>query len=383
MKIKRFSARRFSEALEMVKKELGGDAVILSTEEKRRGLLKSVEVIAAVDFDETLPEHTISSQVSVKKGVEGSIKGDDLVDMKSLLQEISELKGTIQELRAYGYELNLPQKKREILLYLRDRAIREEFGLRLCEKAESIDGLPMVIASELNVRRPSFNKKAIMLIGPTGVGKTTTIAKLAWVAQRQGRRVGLLSLDTYRIGAIEQIRIYAKIMGIPLVVVSTEAGLREGLERFSSSRDTIFIDTTGRSPYDREFVKNLSSLCSDLLRKPAGGFALEIHLLISANSDDCSMIEASSIYKEIPYSCIAFTKIDEAVRFGQLYNFSLIYNRPISYITTGQIVPDDIKFPSPEELANLILSKGYPLSSFDGLSDKGGEAKEFLLTRRC
>ncbi len=360
MKIKRFHARSFSEALELVKKELGDDAIVLSTEEKK-GIIPSVEVVAAVDYDEPSSDYITLSQVRSKRPVVQKTAGPQhTTEISKLLSEISVLRTTIQELKKQGYELSLPENKREIFSYLRERAIRDEFSLRLCERVKSTDEVLRQIAVELKIRRPFFNKRAIMLVGPTGVGKTTTIAKLAWIAMKQGHRVALLSLDTYRIGAMEQVRIYARIMGIPLQVVSNAKELKEGLERFSS-KDTVLIDTTGRSPSDRRYINELSSLLSEVQQFHAGGFNLEIQLLISSNSDDASMIEAYNYYRDLPITTIAFTKVDEIVRFGHLYNLYLTYQRPISYITTGQVVPDDIKFPDQKELASLILRKGYYL----------------------
>lgn len=359
MKIKRFRAKSFSEALELVKKELGEDAVVLSTEEKG-GIIPSVEVVAAVDYDDPSEGYKkMSSQIGNKKGVQVSTESPAR-EIKQLFSEIEVLKNVLNELRRNGYELTLPDNKREIFNYLRERAIRDEFSFRLLEKVKTKEEVLRQIATELKIRRPLFNRRAIMLVGPTGSGKTTTIAKLAWVAMKQGQRVGLLSLDTYRIGAMEQIRIYAKIMGLPLLVISGVKELKEGLEKFSS-RDTVLIDTTGRSPSDRQYISHISSIIGEIKRFSPGGFSLEIHLLISSNSCEASITEAYNYYKELPINSIAFTKVDEVVRFGHLYNLYLTYQKPISYITTGQVVPDDIKFPDQRELASLILRKGYYL----------------------
>ncbi|MCX7792866.1 MAG: flagellar biosynthesis protein FlhF [Thermodesulfovibrionales bacterium] len=356
MKIKRFRAKSFSEALELVKKELGEDAVVLSTEEKK-GIIPSVEVVAAIDYDDPSENYkNFSSQINKKPDLNNSLE-PEASEIRQLLSEIAYLKDSINELKRYGYELTLPEKKREIFNYLRERAIRDEFSLRLCNRVSTKEELLRQISMDLKIKRTVFNRRAIMLIGPTGAGKTTTIAKLAWIAISQGQKAALLSLDTYRIGAMEQIRIYSRIMGIPLLVVSGVEELKEGLEKFSS-RDTVLIDTTGRSPSDRRYISQLSSIITELKNLP-GDFSLELHLLISSNSDESSMIEAYNHYRELPINCIAFTKVDEAVRFGHLYNIYLTYQKPVAYITTGQTVPDDIKFPDQRELASLFLRKGY------------------------
>ncbi len=365
MKIKRFRARSFSEALELVKKELGDDAVVISTEEKK-GLFPSVEVVAAVDYEDPAHEYLKArNQVfDTTPGRAGSktIPSSPEVaftspEIEHLLKEITVLKNTIHELKRSGYEFNLPPEKREAYNYLRQRGIKEEFILRLLEKATKVEDLKRQISLDLKIKKPFFHRRAIMLIGPTGTGKTTTIAKLAWHTLKQGRRVGLINLDTYRIGAIEQIRIYAKIMGLPLHVVSDGKELQDALRDFSPSRDTVLIDTTGRRPSDIDYLKGLSEILRGL--QETGPFSIETSLLISANSEEDSMIEAWNYYRILPVTSLIFTKVDETVRFGHLYNLYLIYQKPVFCITTGQIVPDDIKFPSEIELASLILRKGY------------------------
>jgi flagellar biosynthesis protein FlhF len=192
--------------------------------------------------------------------------------------------------------------------------------------------------------------RALMFIGPTGVGKTTTIAKLAARAIQNGRRVGIISLDTYRIGAIEQVRIYAKIMGIPLSVVSNGKEFKNSLSTFAGTREMIFIDTSGRNPHDNEYIR-------EMLENVGIGFPLELHLLMSANYDDEFMVDTFRSYGKLPVDYLSITKIDESVRFGSLYNLLLIYQRPVAFLTTGQKVPDDIESASVDRLVNLILRK--------------------------
>jgi flagellar biosynthesis protein FlhF len=375
MKIKRFRAKSFSEALELVKKELGDDAVVISTEEKK-GLFPSVEVVAAVDYED--PAHgylKARNQVfdgpQCKKGSKSISLSTEVPftspEIEHLLKEITVLKNTIEELKRSGYEFNLPPEKREAYNYLRERGIKEEFIFRLLEKTTKPEEIKKQISLDLKIKKPFFHRRALMLIGPTGTGKTTTIAKLAWHALKQGRRVGLINLDTYRIGAIEQIRIYAKIMGLPLHVVSDGKELQEALRDFSPSRDTVLIDTTGRRPSDIDYLKGLSEILRGL--KEAGPFSIETSLLISANSEEDSMIEAWNYYRILPVTSLIFTKVDETVRFGHLYNLYLVYQKPVFCITTGQIVPDDIKFPSEIELASLILKK--VMAASDGINIHG------------
>jgi flagellar biosynthesis protein FlhF len=366
MRIKKFTARNFSEALEMVKKELSQDAIILSTEEKK-GLRPRVEVTAAIDYDDETPE-SIRDQAEGMKSQPpnasphtpyGSAAPQNKVPLRDgavdeLKNDIGKLRSMIEGMKNSGYELSLPAKKRAVLNFLRERSISEEFALRLCDKTTEISEVPLMMSADIRIRRQAGTRKAVMVIGPTGVGKTTTIAKLAAEAVKEGKKAALINLDTYRIGAAEQVRIYARILGIPLATATNAAEFRSSLVKFSETRDVVFIDTTGRNPKDEAYITNLAELCK-------AEVPLELHLLMSATTDDACMIQAYQSYRNLPIDYISFTKIDEAVRFGSLYNLLLTYQKPVAYLTTGQRVPGDIEHATVSRLASLIVNKEcYP-----------------------
>ena len=376
MKIKKFSARTFAEALELVKKELSEDAIILSTEEMK-GLRPRVEVTAAIDYDAASPE-TADSQAAAltEKAVQRAVfptygKTAPLPPMRpnpyagtmthhkqvpnegaveQLRDEIGTLRIMIEGMKNSGYELSLPAKKRAVVNFLLQRSVREEFALRLCDKTSEISEIPLMLSSDIKIKRHNGTRKAVMLIGPTGVGKTTTVAKLAAQAVQTGKKAAILNLDTFRIGASEQIRIYARILGIPLATATNAAEFQRTLVKFAASRDVVFIDTTGRSPKDEGYINDMAELCK-------AEVPLELHLLMSANTDNECMIEAYRSYRNLPIDYIAFTKIDEAVRFGSLYNLMLIYQKPVAYLTTGQRVPTDIEYATVKRLTSLIVNK--------------------------
>lgn len=365
MKIKKFRANNFSEALMLVKKEMGDDAVILTTSEEKNGAGVSVEVLAAVDFD--MGGSSKSGHISnkpVNKTAEIKQKSADMKILPSELEhygfilnaeiknEIEKLRNAIDGMKNCGYEISLPAKKMGIFNFLKERSVAEEFAVCICKKAADIDDIPSLILSDINMNQPvNDNKKAIMLIGPTGVGKTTTIAKLSARAIRDGKRTAIISLDTYRIGAIEQVRIYSRIMGIPLEITDDINGLKKALSKHSD-KDAIFIDTTGRNPMDEDYLNKLRYIYE---QQPS----IQMHLLLSMNSSYDFMIESHRYYSSLPIDCIAFTKVDEAVRFGSIYNLLILYKKPVAYITTGQNVPDDIEFPDSEKLTNLVLKCGH------------------------
>lgn len=371
MKIKKFTAKNYKEALEMIKKEFGDNAVILSSEEKK-GSPSYVEITSAIDYDNDFITKDSDKKMksSFISGISGKFTNSHLASLYKNNEGVNKKaeehcsdptpeqgphKKIVQQEPSSGDkgEEQLQWQKTEtkdILSFLRKCSIKEDYALNLSKKAKSIDDLICLIKHQLMVKDYSKSGKIIMLIGPTGVGKTTTIAKLSAMALKDGKRVGIINLDTYRIGACEQIRIYARIMGVPLFIASSLETMKEGISRFLRNRDVIFIDTMGRNPKDESYIKFLADIC--LL-----DINIDLHLLMSANSDDEFMIETHKFYKKLPVSCIAFTKIDEAVRFGSLYNLLMTYRKPVAYLTTGQKVPDDIEFPSSEYISDLILNK--------------------------
>jgi flagellar biosynthesis protein FlhF len=370
MKIKKFKAKTFGEALVLVKREMGSDAVILASEELK-GLLPYVEVTAAVDYElgaeqragysfsqyaGATAEPAHARAVAGGRGISGIVPAEgarsasqqDAADITAMRQELGSLKSLLEGMKKTGFEVALPEQKKKVFQYLRKRAIREELALRLSgRETTDMNSLVSAISKDLKIYDYAGGGKVVMLIGPTGVGKTTTIAKLAARAIKNRQTVAMIGLDTYRIGAVEQIRIYAKIMGIPLDVVSDAEGLRKSLTKYGG-KDMVFIDTTGRNPRDRKYMDELKPVYK--LNIP-----IDTHLLLSASSDNDFMAEACRHYRNLPIDCLAFTKTDEAVKFGSIYNLSNLYQKPVAYITTGQSVPSDISFPDSKHLAAMIL----------------------------
>jgi flagellar biosynthesis protein FlhF len=364
MKIKKFTAKTFALALAQVRKELSEDAIILSSEEKK-GLRPHVEVTAAIDFDAAEAPSVRSSQFGVRSGPQADSSELPVPDslqpsrpsaapsgagVEELKAELSGLKTMLEGMKNSGYEMSLPAAKRAVVNFLTERSVRQEYALRLSDKTTDLSEIPLYLSADIRVKRSPLMRKAVMLIGPTGVGKTTTIAKLAAQAVKAGKKAAVINLDTYRIGAAEQARIYSRIIGIPLATATTTAEFRSNLIKFSESRDVVFIDTTGRNPRDESYIRALSELCTS-------DIPLETHLLMNANGDDECMIEAYRSYSRLPIDYIAFTKVDEAVRFGSLYNLILTYQKPVAYLTTGQRVPGDIESATVGRLAGLIVKK--------------------------
>jgi len=185
------------------------------------------------------------------------------------------------------------------------------------------------------------------------VGKTTTIAKLAAAFKlRQKQKVGLITIDTYRIAAVDQLRTYANIIGVPLKVVLTPTELVAAMKDMADC-DTVLIDTAGRSPTDQLKLNELSNFIA--AAKPT-----EVHLVLSSTTTQEAMeaaLERFSTVRADPAPHIIFTKLDEAVSFGVLLNVARTASKVLSYLTTGQDVPDNIEVGQPRRLARLILGE--------------------------
>ncbi|MCL2457627.1 MAG: flagellar biosynthesis protein FlhF [Desulfobulbus sp.] len=196
--------------------------------------------------------------------------------------------------------------------------------------------------------RPQRQRR-IALIGPTGVGKTTTLAKIAaHYLSRHGGRIGLITIDTYRIAAVEQLKVYGEIMRLPLEVVITPKELEAALERFSDV-DLVLIDTAGRSPKNGLDIQELAAF----LRPELG---IENHLLLSATTRERELEETIRRFSVLPISNFIFSKIDECDQLGVLLNIHYKNDTPISFLTNGQRVPEDLLMPAPADIAALILN---------------------------
>jgi len=205
--------------------------------------------------------------------------------------------------------------------------------------------------------------KVMMLVGPTGVGKTTTIAKLAaryaYLLDRP-YKVALINLDSFKVGAIEQLGHYAEIMQIEHFVVDDVDAFKETLEKLEGY-DVVLVDTAGMSPYDTEkFVQTVEFVKTDSPRE------IEVSLLLSATVKYEDMEDIYQNFSFLNLSSVIISKFDETKHFGTLLNFMLLYNLPMSYFATGQEVPDDLLFADKEFLLEQFIGeikqKGQPHS---------------------
>jgi flagellar biosynthesis protein FlhF len=191
-------------------------------------------------------------------------------------------------------------------------------------------------------------RRIVALIGPTGVGKTTNLAKLAALfTVQENSRIGIITTDTYRVAATDQLNTYANIINIDMEVVHTENDMKNALKRFDD-RDLVFIDTAGSSPYNDKQLLELQELLA--VAKPD-----ETHLLLNANSGVPNLLDAVKQYAILEPTGLFMTKLDETRQYGALYCLAAESGIPLSYFSTGQEVPDDIMLAHPGKLATMVI----------------------------
>ncbi len=249
-----------------------------------------------------------------------------------------------------------------------DDALARDLVLRLkrdCTPSQLADPtaadalLTALIESELRCGQtiaPVRGRRTVVaLVGATGVGKTTTIAKLAANFRlRDGLKTGLITVDTYRVAAVEQLRTYAEIIDLPMKVVTEPREMRRALDELAGL-DLVLIDTAGRSPRDDLQIQELKRLLSE-------ADVDQTQLVLSVTTSRRNLESAAEKFAAVDATGVILTKLDEAENLGGLLSFARTLKLPISYVTTGQAVPDDSEPARPARLARLILGN----SELDG-----------------
>lgn len=380
MQIKKFKADDMARALRLIKNEFGPEAVILSARslKKEKGVFgvlakHQVEVTAATDayYPQDKKDRSTDNRVSPYEYPPLGYSMNGLDNKKGGL--ISSIHGGVKALRD-KYKFAAPEKddlqniSKELLMlrkHLLSQGVEENVADELIEKmnkarlskdsseGEDLKSCLVRIISETGIAigpkgSNQKRKRIIALVGPTGVGKTTTISKLAALhALEMKKRVGLVTLDNHRIAGIEQIGIFARIMGVPMEVASNNKELKRSLKKLKD-RDTVLIDTAGMSQRDGYRFDELKNLF-DKMRH------IEVQLLLSATTKENDLTDILDKFKAISFSGVIFTKLDESISYGNIFNLLIRKKLPISYFAEGQQVPGDLEAASLEKLVDLIM----------------------------
>ncbi|WP_419883844.1 flagellar biosynthesis protein FlhF [Peribacillus sp. B-H-3] len=385
MKVKKYTASSMSEAMKQIREELGSDAVILNSKPLFSGgflgLFKkrSIEVIAAADPDSS----SLQARKQKERKQPAAPKADDSMAAKPLapqqpqpdvVKELANLKSLILKMQSKDSQKNFPQPLREIWDALCRQEVDEAILAEVMEKLvhrwqEAGGGIPeeklnQYMKEALLDKMPSgafdasnFEKKYITIVGPTGVGKTTTLAKIAAECiLKQNKKVAFITTDTYRIAAIDQLKTYAKILNVPIEVAYNLEDFRKAAERFSHY-DAVFIDTAGRNFRNAQYVSDLKDIIDF-------SYDTESYLVLSLTSKQKDMEDIYKQFSAIPIKQLIFTKADETATYGAMLNFLIHQQIGAAYITNGQNVPDDIEKATPENIIETVFGeKKYEGSS--------------------
>lgn len=421
MIIKKFQANSDTEAIMLAEAELGKDAVIMNVKTiKPKGIFSlfrktKVEVTAAVDevndkqrINETNNKQDnktstkINAKIDEKLHPERNKESDDAKELEEKLNNLAML--LEQQIETQKNEKKSQDKKVEKAVnkaQATKETKKDENAEKVSLKSKSIDliidqltnnevsykyakqimdeitgtgsirtlddmlacvyqkiilklGQTKAISMDKNDKKP----KIIFFMGPTGVGKTTTIAKLSSkLMLEEKKKIAIFTADTYRIAAVEQIKTYANILSIPVEVIYEVADVDKILPKYKDYA-YILVDTAGRSHKNKEQVDDLKKLF-----KAFEGSKIQTYLVLSATTKYKDLMKITSLYEDISEYSLIFTKVDETDAIGNILNMKLDTGMPLSYISYGQNVPDDIEVMNPQIIAKQVLGGGESYGS--------------------
>jgi flagellar biosynthesis protein FlhF len=387
MKIKTFYAQTMAEALRDIKAELGPDALLLSTREtpRRSGVTRSTfEIVAAVDSpdpDVAVPSTPAPKVVQVSEA-ETEGKSDDAVlpapvtySPASMLRDAPRAARKKAPAKPRAAARNrVPRPKplepadaadgirlelvaRGVSAEVSDLLLRESLQCLTARQRRSRSSLVRAlrnVAEQLIASNASETgmpgKRVVVFFGPTGVGKTTSIAKLAArLALRDKKRVVLITLDGYRIGAVEQLRTYAALMGVPFRFVRHVSDLQAALEE-QREKDYVLVDTAGRAPRDGSAIRELAAIAH-------ASSEMERHLVLSATTKSADLQEIIDRFEPCKADHLLFTKLDETAAAGGILTELVRTRKSPSYYTDGQRVPEDFHVLPKGRIIDIVLNQ--------------------------
>lgn len=368
MQLKSFRARTLQQALEQVRLEFGAEASVLHTRELRQNALarlfggRQIEVVASRAAEDReaqrpLPTDPPHDEYGYRQRYRANLETGSnrlAAELSSPTESPLGAAASAKADRSHG----LFQAYTDLIeVDVEERTARELVDL-LSTQLDALPGgtppdLPGLVTDQIETCGPITitpgARRLAALVGPTGVGKTTTIAKLAANFRlREKKRVGLITVDTYRVAAVEQLRTYADIIDLPMEVVATPREMREAVARMTDL-DLVLLDTAGRSPKDEVQIQELKSMLGEA--QPD-----EVHLVLSSTAGARSLVHTADRFAEVGVTSLLLTKMDEAMSLGHLLTLLRSCRLPISYLTNGQNVPDDIQVARAAALGRSILA---------------------------
>ena len=371
MQLKKYEVDGISEAIIRIKEDLGPDAIILSSRRIGRGASSRIEVVAALEregYETNRPD----------KGSGGPGQSRRVAPERTEPYQWKRFEDRLEEMRWKNPGTDVPttggggeEKKDLFPLYrlLLSRGFSPHSASRLVEMIEvERAGRGMGhrrMDQRRMLRRAVFHSIAGMwdgeeencriqaFIGPAGDGKTTTLVKIAaGILYREKKTLGIITMDDFRIGATEQLKIYGRIMDVPVLVVPERGSLKAALRKFDHL-DYVLVDTPGGSRCDEVHFDRLRRSFNE-------GVSLGTNLVVSATAEAEAMADTVQRFKPLDFNRVIVTKIDDVRRFGCLYNVIDLAGRPISHVTTGRQVPQDIRVVDARTIAGLVVDGEMP-----------------------
>lgn len=371
MKVKKYTAGTMPEVMNIIRKELGPNAVILSSKEVySKGFIglfkkKRIEVFAGLDKQQVEPKTVHTKQVHQQQKT--TFDNDQSKTEQPVLEEINYLKKLIEK-QMMSKDETYPPVYQLMFDHLIDQEVTQMLADEIMEKvityhtskALEPSRTSIVVQTQIELEDKLkkyssngilFTKRIIQFVGPTGVGKTTTLAKVAAKYMMEtNKKVALITMDTYRIAAIDQLKTYAKILNVPVAVAYSNVEYQNALQEYTSY-DLILVDTAGRNFREEKYI-------SDIKESSELNDSIETYLVLSLTSKQKDLLDIQKQFQDLKIKDLIFTKLDETTQFGSVLSVAQAMDKGIVYITNGQDVPDDLIIPSPKEISKLIID-GY------------------------
>ena len=391
MKIKKYQGETEEQVIEMAKQELGNDAIVLSikriTPTGIFSIIKKpyIELTASYDENKVNIESKqkgffidLKGKISSNNSLEDKLKEKDNT-IEKLEKRIVELEGYLEKaMKSLSIDKNSTNNKykNQVVQFIYEMLLSKGVHSTVCneilesvdkEENQNIDLIVKIVYTKIveilnqavcdSLEIENDNKtgeaKSIVFLGTTGVGKTTTIAKLSsQLIMNKNKKIGFITSDTYRIAAVEQLKIYAEILGSQVEVVYKIDDVKQKINKLKTINDYIFFDTAGRSHKNEKNMEEIKELLKEIDNP-------EIYLVVSSTSNFEDIENIINTYSKFSKFNLIFTKIDETDTIGTILNIAHYGKNKIAYVTVGQNVPSDIEKFSGEKIAKVLLGSMY------------------------